>query len=523
MARGRADWWQQPSRREMLRMLGMAGGGLVLVACGGGSPSQQSNSNLNNTAFDIPNSQSGFPSGDVQLRWVDSGDQKAVFLNAFFAAYQQKFNNVKVTYDGTDWNTIQQELTLGLRNGTAPDAFQLPLTITTAQAVQQGWVAALDDFVPNWANVKKGFPTGTFAPGVTDFNGKTYAYPFTSNQRIADGLLYNVDYLKKAGYDGTKIMSWDQFRTVAKKVTKQGAGNYYGVIVGMAQAGQLTMYIEFMAQMAGANGDTWPGSSGIGGPFNWKKGTYNFTDPLYQEQIELMLAMKSDGSFFPGSAGLTAPQARGQFPQGVAAMILQGPWNIPAWLKSNPQTKIGFNLPPQKDPNNIWPINYGPGGSNTWLVSASSKAKPVVGHIFAYLGTLKGQTEWADYDGAGDPPQFKDAAQHAKLDPASQKALNLGYQYTAVRPDPALKSPDVALVAEAFKTPQPNWNDTLVGIFTGQIKTSPKAALQDLQSRYEAALETAVNTARSRGANVTIDDWKFTDWNPKAAYQYPTK
>jgi multiple sugar transport system substrate-binding protein len=505
----------------MLYLLGLAGGGLVLAACGGSTST--SKSNLNSTAFDVPDPAPGFPKGPVELRWVDSGDQKAVFFRAFFAAFQQKFSNVHVTYDGTNWNTIQQELTLGLRNGTAPDAFQLPLTITTAQAVQQGWIAALDDFVPNWSQVKKAFPTGTFAPGVTDFGGKTYAYPFTSNQRLNNGLLYNSDYLAKAGYDGSKVLSWDDFRAAARKCTQQGGGRYYGVIVGMAQTGQLTGYIEHMAMMAGAHGDTWPGSSGVGGPFNWKTGTYSFTDPIYEEAVDLMLAMKSDGSFFPGTAGLTAPQARGQFPQGVAAMILQGPWNIPAWRKSNPQLKFGFNLPPQKDPKNVWPINYGPGGSNTWLVYAQSKAKPVVGHIFAYLGTLKGQTEWADYDGAGDPPQFKQVSEHAQLDPISAKALALGYKWTAVRPDPALKTGDVALVAQAFRAPQPNWNDTLVGLFTGQVKLTPKAALQDLQGRYEAALESAINTARSRGANISIDDWKFSDWNPRVPYQYPTK
>lgn len=523
MAQERGFEWYRLSRREMLRLMGLAGGGLALAACGSGSSGPPSNSNLNTTAFDIPGAQSGFPTGPVDLRWVDSGDQKAVFFNAFFSAYQQKFGNVHITYNGTNWNTIQQELTLGLRNGTAPDAFQLPLTITTAQGVQQGWIAALDDFVPGWADVKKRFPTGTFAPGVTDFAGKTYAYPFTSNQRFNNGLLYNGDYLSRAGYDGGKTMTWDQFRAAARKVTQQGGGKYYGVIVGMAQTGQLTGYVEAMASMAGAHGDPWPAQSGIGGPFNWKTGTYNFTDPLYQQQVELLLAMKSDGSFLPGTAGLTAAQARGQFPQGVAAMILQGPWNIPAWRKSNPGLKLGFNIPPQKDPSSIWPISYGPGGSNTWLVYSQSKAKPVVGHIFAYLGMLKGQTEWADFDGAGDPPQFKQAAQHARLDPISQKALDLGYQYTVVRPDPALRTPDVGVVAQAFKVPQPNWNDTLVGLFTGQVKQSPKTALQDLQDRYEAALQAAVSTARSRGANVSIDDWKFPDWDPKAPYRYPTQ
>ncbi len=509
------------SRRAMLYLMGATGGGLLLAACGAGG--SRSDAALNSTAFDIPDAGPGFPKEAALLRWVDSGDQKAVFFNAFFAAFQKKFANVQVSYNGTNWNTIQQEITLGLRNGSAPDVFQLPLTITTPQAVREGWVASLDDFVPNWKQVKAAFPAGTFAAGVTDFNGKTYAYPFTSNQRLANGLLYNSDYLSRAGYDPNKVLSWDDFRGAARKCTQQGAGRYYGLILGVAQTGQITGFVDTLAEMAGSHAGPWPAGNGVGGPFDWKTGTFGFTDDNRQQAIELLMAMKSDGSFFPGTVALTAPQARGQFPQGVAAMMLQGPWNIPAWRKTNPGLKFGFNLPPQKDPKNVWPLTYGPGGSNTWVVYSQSKAKAVVGTIFAYLGSLKGQIEWADFDGAGDPPQFKDAAAHVQLDPTSAKALQLGYQWTVIRPDPGLRTLDVAVVNQVWQAPQPNWNDTLVGLFTGQVTTSIKAALQGLQDRYESSLETAISTARKRGANVSIDAWKFADWNPRQPYAYPSK
>ncbi len=511
------------SRRQMLLALGVGGAGLTLAACGGTGASTARNAALNSEAFDIPNPVGHYPTGTVNLRWVDSGDQKAVFFNAFFPVYEQKHPNVHVTYDGTDWNTIQQELTLGLRNGTAPDVFQLPLTITTAEAVANNWIAPLDDFVPHWPQVKAAFPIGTFAAGVTDFGGKTYAYPFTSNQRLPNGLFYNTTYLERAGYDPNKILTWEEFRAAAKKATQQGQGRYYGVIIGIAQTGQITGWVDTLAEMAGAHGGAWPAENGVGGPFNWKTGTYNFTTDIYQEAVELLLAMKSDGSFFPGTVSLTAPQARGEFPEGVAAFILQGPWNIPAWKKTNPSLKFGFNLPPQKDPNNIWPLSYGPGGSNTWLASARSTALPVVGDIFRYLGTLKGQIEWADYDGAGDPPQFRQAVSHVHLDPISAKALELGYKWTVLRPDPELKTSGVAIVNEVMVPPTPNWNDTLVGLFTGQITAPVKTVLKGLQDRYTTALEQAIKTANARGANVSMDDWIFPDWNPRVAYPYPNK
>lgn len=510
------------SRRRMLHALGIGGAGLALAACGGGSTGAKptDNANLNNAkVFDIPDAPAGFPKGAVELRWVDSGDQKKVFFDAFFPALQQKFSNVTVKYDGTDWNTIQQEITLGFRNGTAPDVFQMPPLVTPGQAVKSGWLAPLDDFVPNWPKVKAAFPAGTFASGVTDFGGKTYGYPWTSNQRQAYGLLYNTAYLHQAGYDPTKIMSWDEFRTAARKVTKQGAGKYYGFILGIAQHGVISGNVNTQAQMAGGIG-----TLGYAGPvpFDWKTGNYALTSDIVQEATELLLAMKSDGSIFPDSISYDNPHARGAFPNGVAAMILQGPWNIPAWLKANPSLKFGMSLPPQKDPKNFYPLPYGPGGSNTWYVEArtTKDQRAVIGQIFAYLGTLKGQTEWADFDGAGDPPQFKQVVEHAQMDPISKHALQLGYDHTVIQPDPTLKTQNYATYNEFWKAPSPDWDQTLVGLYTGQ-KKGVKATLKALQDSYEKSMDDAIAATKQQGVNISKDDFKFSNWDPRKPYPYP--
>lgn len=507
------------TRRRLLQAIGVGGAGVGLSACGVYTPPKNSGNNaqLNSTSFDIPTSgvnfPKDFPTTPTQLRVVDSGDQKALFWKAFFPELEKKFPNVKVSYDGTDWTTIQQEITLGLHNGTAPDFFQLPGTITIGEAVNSGWLAALDDFVPNWAKIKAGFPPGTFGEGVTDFHGKTYAYPWTTNQRIGWGLLYNDQYLKQAGFDGSKIMSWDQFKSAAEKTTKQGAGRYYGLIMGIAQTGQISGTIDALAESAGAHG----------GEFNWQTGQYNFTSDIYQEATELILSMFANKYTFPDSISIGAPQARGEFPQGVAAMIVQGPWNIPAYETSNPGLKFGFNLPPQKDPSNIWPFSYPPGGSNSWVVSNSSKAKAVIGLIFNYVGTLKGQIEWADYDGAGDPPQYAEALSHAKMDPISRKALNLGYKHTVLAPNPELKTSAYANYQELYVPPQPTWDQTLVGMVTGQVKTGVKATLQKVQDSYEQAMDKAIAAARAQGVSISRDDFTFSNWNPREAYKYPTK
>lgn len=506
------------SRRTLLRAAGGAGAaalgaGAIRAGAAAHSPATHASAHfaLQDDSYDfkIPDSGADLPTDDVQLRWMDSGDAKAFFFEAFFPVYQEMHPNIEVQYDGTNWNQIQQVVTLGFRNGSAPDVFQLPSTITMADAVSNGWVGALDDVVPNWAEVKGRFPIGTFADGVTDFGGKTYGYPATSNRRINNLLLHNTEYLQEAGYDpSSTILSWDDFRDAAKKCTDQGGGKYYGLIAGVTQNNALPGVVDYLAEMAGA----------AGGQFNFKTGEYNYATDQYIGAVELILAIKDDGSFFPGTASLDNPGARGRFPQGVAAMILQGPWNIVPWQQQYPDFPLGIGLTPQMNPDDIYPHTFGPGGSNTWSYFSDTKLGPVVGDIFSYMGTVEGQAAWGHFVGAGDPPQFPEAVEQIELDPLSQKALELGFEWTRLRPEPAVRNADVQQVYLEEKPLTPSWNDVMVGLFTDQLDDVP-GTMQDLQDRAMAERDRAIKAAQEKGANVSWDDFVFADWDPKEEYQ----
>src|SRR6185312_12976653 len=93
------------------------------------------------------------------------------------------------------------------------------------------------------------------------FNGKTYAMQTTSPKRTTLNL-YNADYMQKAGYDPAgKPMTWSDFRAAAKKITEQGQGKYYGVIIGGSQASSWSGFLNDLGALAGA----------AGGEFNWKR------------------------------------------------------------------------------------------------------------------------------------------------------------------------------------------------------------------------------------------------------------
>ena len=155
------------------------------------------------------------------FRWIDSGDQKAVFFKKLFAEYAAA-RDVNIVYDPLPWNEIARVIPLGVRNETAPDVFVLPRNTSLADAVAQGWLQPYDDFIPDIETWKASFPTGAFLPGINVFDGKTYGLPFTSNKRYSTHLLYNKDYMEAAGFDPAETpLTQSEFREAARKTAER--------------------------------------------------------------------------------------------------------------------------------------------------------------------------------------------------------------------------------------------------------------------------------------------------------------
>jgi multiple sugar transport system substrate-binding protein len=447
------------------------------------------------------------PTGPTKFHWVDSGDQKAVFFRAFFPAYHAAHPNISATYDPLPWNEIAKIIPLGVQNGDAPDVYQLPPAVPHAQAIADGWVASLDDIIPNFAAWKAAFPPGSFVTGITDFNGKTYTIPLTTNQRYGTLLLYNLDLMQKAGYDpASKPLTWDEFRAAAKKITSQGGGKTFGLLIEGNQTARFTAWVGGLAEMAFGQGNT----------MNWQTGQYNYSSDGWLAALDLLLAMKADGSIYPGSLQLNAAQARAQMPVGIAGMLLQGPWNVPQWQLQNPTFKFGVSGQPVPNQGQPFPMGYGPGGSNQLWVYAKSPNKAIAGDILYQLGTLPMQISWADLDGAADPPIFPAALKSSTLDPLSKQTADL-FKNMVLTPSPEARNPDVSKVLLEQRHITPDDGQTIQGIYTGQL-ANPKQAMQDLQNRMEAELNRSIKAAQAKGAKVTRDDWKFGNWDPRKDY-----
>ena len=529
------------TRRRALQILGALGGGAILSSCGGATPSPTvptspaaptspptssaggaSAGTVTATArtqaastaarasatagLRLPNSGAKLPSEQVNLRWLDNGGAKIAFFNEYFATYQRAHPNITVAYQSLPSVEIAKVVPLGIQNGNAPDVFQLPNTITPSQAVREGWVAPLDDVIPNFASWKAAIPGGVLQPGYTLFDGKVYSFPANgTSKEYATLTLYNSDYLSRAGYDpASKPLTWSEFRAAAKKLTAQGQGQYFGLIIGGKEPPQWEGFVRNLAGMAGATG----------GDVNWKTGEYNYTSDQYLAAIDLLLSLKADGSIFPGSLSLGFQDAQTRVPAGTAAMILNGPWNIAVWRQDNAEFKFNVGSQPVPDSGAPLPLTYGPNGGTFWL-NAKSPAKVVAGDLLGYVGSEDGQVALQTLSGAPRTSVYK--AANKVTDERSARIFSLYDQQLRLGPDPVIRTADAAQVALEQRSLKPSFGETIQGIYTGQLK-DVKAAMQDLQDRSEAELQRAIKAAQGKGAKVSRDDWKFANWDPTKDY-----
>lgn len=489
------------TRRQMFALSGVSM--LGLAACADGNGSQ-----TNDSAFFNSLPQSDLGADPIQFQQFDSGDRKGKYFNAFFDAYSDQHEQFSVDYRSGSWDTLQEALTLALRNGTEPDLFNLPPSVTMDEAVDRGWIAAFDDVIDNFGQLRESLPPGTFLNGITDIEGKTYRLPLTSSRRLNSLLMYNTEYMDRVDEDPTQILEWDDFRRIARKITDDGDGDYYGLIFSVGQADRLSRFVSTLAEMAGLHG---------GAGRNWVTGEFNFTDPLVEEAMEFLIALNQDGCIVPGVAGMNAAEASSRFPQGAAGMLFEGAWVTGEWLDEDPDLPMGLNILPQRDRNNIWPQSQTPGGTNLYVVSAQSEHTQVINDIWHYLFSEEGQMAFASIVGAADTAHSETAIAEAEMHALDERAYELYREYTVVGPNANLRTDEVQRFQSLQNPVSPGFSDVCVGLFTGQL-TDIRKEFRDLQARSERDFEDTLQRAQSEGVDVTEDTWIFPDWNPREDY-----
>ncbi|HEY9291294.1 MAG TPA: ABC transporter substrate-binding protein [Microlunatus sp.] len=500
------------SRRKALGVL--AGVGLVTAGCkvqttsdaGGPAPAGADKAEIK-----LPKPVSKLPTESVNYRGMMSGGIKAPYFDAVWKAFHGAHDNIALQLDTLPWDKINEAIPLGVRNKTAPDLFQMPNNVPVGVAVSEGWVAALDDIIPDFESWKKAYPTTAFIPGVHVFDGKTYSWTFTSNKSQYGGLMFfDSTLMSAAGYDPVKErFTTDTLREAAKKITKNGNGKAYGLLIAGPALGGVAMNLASLAGMPGNEMDP-------------KTGQYNYTNPLLREAIDQLLAIKSDGSFFPGMLSLPSQDAADQrMVQGVAGITFDGAWNVPNWKDLAPEYQYGVAKPPTPADKSENKVGYVEGTAAPLFAYKESKYPTITGELLRYMGSVDGQIQLGLMTGglfSSEIEEVNDKVQNSSLlSGHAKEAADIMTELRVTLPLPQVGNPDVSQVILQQKAVTPTFADVVQGIMTGQIKDID-AALRDLQSRSDKSLDDAIAAARKKGAKVSREDWAFSNWEQGKDY-----
>lgn len=510
---GREDLQRVELSRRKLMGLGLGMGTAFGLAACNVQVSDGGKAGSNGSGLTFPDTGASVPADQVSLRWVDSGASKAPFNQAVAKAYTARHPNVAVSYTGQGWPVVNQTVTLGVRNGSAPDIFQLPQSATASTAIAEGWVRPLEDLIPDFAAWQGAWPEGTFIPGVHSFDGKIYTAPLNSNRRLSQMVIYDTKSFEDAGLDPSRdLASWDDMRAAARKITQQGGGKVYGLILPGGQ--RIGRIVEQLAVSAG-----WRSSETLDG-LDYKTGEYILNAPEMLAGLDQLTAFVTDKSIFPGFITMKNQDVTGRMPNRVAGMTFDGPWNLESWAQTDPGWKFGVAAqPPQDRGGKIYEPFENIGANNLWVYS-KSKYPQVAGDIIGYLGSVAGQTEMikAVRGTLGSVfPEATKAAKDADLNEKGVLADRLAAESMFAAPLVAVRNPDAGKVLLELKSVKPNVNDVVQGILSGKI-TDARKALTELNDGLNKALDDAIASAKSKGAEVSRADFAFSNWDKTKDY-----
>jgi multiple sugar transport system substrate-binding protein len=309
------------------------------------------------------------------------GDAQLAATKHAVARFNEKYPNVKIEIAidpiTNGWGDYVTKVFSQFNANNAYDVYGTAIeTFRTFEA--RNLFIPLDDYIAKSPNFSD-FDPSLFK--YSAYQGKTYFIPITWNNIMIN---YNRKLFKEASIDYPKDWTWDQFREVAKKLTKRdAAGN-------VTQYGYEVPNQNFFVQ-------PWFLSNGTS-PLNADWTASNMLDPKVTETLQFLhdLIHVDKVSPIPGKDGMD-----NQFMAGQVAMISRGHWILSNAKKSNLDMDIA-DVPSKVNDHTV--IGFG-----GYAVSKTSKYPELAKELVGALTSEEAQKE--EGEGGGGVPGRKSAAE----------------------------------------------------------------------------------------------------------------
>ncbi len=457
------------SRRQFLRLAGVASGAALIVACAPAAPAP--------TGGDSQASAAGEP---ISISWWNSYQTETVQKIApeIIGQFEAANPKIKVEYEisgGPPGGGSLTEVMLSrIAAGNPPDT--ITLFDPPSQYGALGALTPIDDLMAS-AQLAK---ADAFYEGVLNtckWQGKTYGLPASA---AAAALFYNTDKFAEKGVSVTSETfpkTWDELRTLSDQFTvvEDGEVKEAGFMPPWSASWLYPVWSNLNGgQIFDAVNSKYTINSeeNIGWVENWK----SWLDDAYGGDLEKVNVAGNWGSAYPGD--------NSTYFNGLSAMIIDGGWIM---------TDIDF--PFKWD---VAKLPYGPRGSKSasgfwpnWFAQPKGGTHPNEAFLLIEYFCTTGWEIW--YKAIPDTPAWKGASREvvtqALIDKVGQeRALQLHNFFLDILPD----------AAQMWDSPVNSFaSDTLnaaIQSVLGKQKTAQEA-LSEAQDLIQAKLDETLKTA----------------------------
>lgn len=387
---------------------------------------------------------------------------------------KEKGIEVEYTVYGSDYYST---LDVAVSAGEGPDIYKCNKIGNYAEA---GYIMPWDD-TEGFSQLIDKFSEYN-APGYGEFGGKIYSVPV----RVTTyGVACNQEIFEKNGLELPE--TWDEMEEAAKIITENGNGQTYGYALAMGYGSYNYFYVNL------------PNAASVGDEyFNHTTGEYDFQS--LSGFFGHLKTFIEEGSMFPGYETMDGDTARAQFSAGNIGMI---------GVMSSDVTTFKNQFPCDFD----WEMIYYP------VEDSDNRYKEPVGVSMSYVVNSKVQEEGYE-DKAAEFMNYLYSDEVAVATSDAELDISiLGDAITSQSDKTDMdknweKFSDMNAYCTKLPTPDDNlaiegdtYQDVYDKILTGAI-TEVDAALKDLDERYNAALNAAVEAGELKREDYMDPDMK---------------
>jgi multiple sugar transport system substrate-binding protein len=428
-----------------------------------------------------------FAQDATSVKWWDHFQPIAPLFEKEWADYGAAHPGVSVEHTIMNPADMMQALQLAFRSEQAPDVHSVPAPLATLnQLANSGWFAPAGEGL----HLDQPFQKEVLFEGLTNFGGKVYSFPLFTFRQHSTSLWSLKD---KIDVDGSTIKGWDQIRQVAKNATKGGS---YGLLLPLQFTDRMRVHTIDLSEMIGGLGE-----------IDWKTGAYAYTADEFAETINQLLSFQQDGTLHPASSSLDARQGRTRWAAGEAAMFTDGPWNSGVVANSFPE--VLDNIAVSGAPAGDGHVHAGPTPGTFWI-SSQSRLADLASELLNLFTTEPFYVALAER--MDQPPLSLDAVAKADVHQTYKDVVASYSKSVRLAPEPVIRNPDVGKVYAEMKDVTPGLGEIVQGAFAGAFG-DVKPVLQQFNDQMTAERDRAIKAVNDAGGKVSVDDWKFDNWN----------